>query len=391
MRSLLLPLVLVAGCGPCGQILPAATAARATAGVIASRDLPRCLPEGGALEERSLGELESAALRAEDDGDAARMLACADEALRVDERHGHAVHLRAVALVGLERWEEAKEAFALALALEPDDPYVLAGAADLYVNHLPFSRSRAVAGVALAERGLSRVSAGSRDDELAFRLHLLAAWAQADLGEFRGGLEHARAALALRPGDRDAQVELGRALFELTRFREAAELLEGWTARATDDAEAFYLLGLTLERIPGREASAEEALARATLLDPEEFPPPVPVDATWVDEAIASLPPVEKRLLERARVPVRMESLPALDDLRAEDPPLSPTAVGMFRGPPIGIDAAEPREILLFSRNLARSSRDAAGVREQVRITLLHELGHLAGENEAELRARGLE
>lgn len=392
MRSLLVPFLFLTACGPCDGVPPVATAAAAPAGIVVPLDgLRRCLPDPSSSAERSLEELEAAALRAEDEGDAARMLACADEALRVDERHGHAVHLRAAALAALERWSEAQEAFAVALALEPDDPYVLAGAADLYANLLPFTRGRAVAGVALAERGLARLPAAHADDEIALRLHLIAAWGLADLGEFRRGLEHAKAAVALRPGDRDAQVELGRALFELTRFHEAAMVLRSWTSHDADDAEAFHLLGLALERIPESEILAEEALARATRLDPETFPPPVPVEARWVDEAIESLPPVEKRLLERSRVPVRIETLPALDDLRAEDPPLSPTAVGMFRGPPLGIDALEPREILLFSRNLARSSRDADGVREQVRITLLHELGHLAGETEADLRARGLE
>ena len=347
----------------------------------------------GALAERTLEELDAQARKAEDEGDGPRMLACADEALRLEERHGYAAHLRASALVMLERWDEAKEAYSLALALAPDDPFVLAGAAELYVSLLPFSRSRSVTGVALAERGIDKADGDpdADDEDLRLHLHLLAAWGRADLGDFRGALPHARAAVALRPDDRDAQVELGRALFELTRFQEAAAVLQAWTAHSGDDAEAFHLLGLALERIPGAEALADAALAKATSLDPESFPPPVALEAAWVDEAIASLPQDEKRLLERTRVPVRVEALPNLDDLRAEDPPLSPTAVGMFRGPPLGIDVPEPREILLFSRNLARSSRDAAGVREQLRITLLHELGHLVGENEADLRARGLE
>ncbi|HWV36998.1 MAG TPA: metallopeptidase family protein [Vulgatibacter sp.] len=385
MHRLVVLLLLASACGPCGGV-----SSPDAAGVSA---LPRCLPPAASpLAARSLDALEARALEAEDDGDGALMLACAEEALRLDERHGHAAHLRAAALVLLERWAEAQEAYAVALALEPDDPFVLAGAAELYVSLLPWARSRSIAGVALAERGLA-AAAGQEGagTPLLFRLHLLAAWGLGDLGDFRGALAHARAAVALRPDDRDAQVELGRAHFELTRFQEAAVVLQSWTAQAPDDAEAFHLLGLSLERIPGAEALADEALAIATRLDPEGFPPPVPVDERWVEEAIAALPQPERRLLERARVPVRLEALPALEDLRAEDPPLSPTAVGMFRGPPLGFDAPGPREILLFTRNLSRSSRDAAGVREQVRITLLHELGHLAGESDADLRARGLE
>jgi predicted Zn-dependent protease with MMP-like domain len=41
--------------------------------------------------------------------------------------------------------------------------------------------------------------------------------------------------------------------------------------------------------------------------------------------------------------------------------------------------------------NLARLARDPEALAEQVRLTLLHELGHLRGEDDEELRARGLE
>jgi tetratricopeptide (TPR) repeat protein len=346
----------------------------------------------GPLDGRDIDELTKLSQDAEEDGAFERMLACADEALRVDEREPVAAHLRAAALAHLERLDDAKDAFVMALALAPQDPYVLAGISDLYANLLPQNRQRSLAALAFAERGLGHASA---DPELARRLRLLAAWSSADLGEFGASLQHGRAALALDPEDDEAAVTVGRALFELTRFDEARSVLEPLAGKEPRDAEGLYWLGLSLERIEGQARVAARYLREASLLDPQRYPPPVDADDALVQrlvaEEIAALPSREGNLLRQSLVPVLVRPLPELEDLRAEEPPLSPTAVGMLRGPPLGLEVEARREILLFSRNLARTARDVAGLREQIRITLLHELGHLVGEDEADLRARGLE
>jgi predicted Zn-dependent protease with MMP-like domain len=95
-------------------------------------------------------------------------------------------------------------------------------------------------------------------------------------------------------------------------------------------------------------------------------------------------------------VPLELVDVPSLDDLTAVDPPLSPTILGLFRGPPedeaCGPDLTAPcRSIVLYWRNLARFARDRRELSEQVRVTLLHELGHLHGETDDQLRDRGLE
>ncbi len=46
---------------------------------------------------------------------------------------------------------------------------------------------------------------------------------------------------------------------------------------------------------------------------------------------------------------------------------------------------------MLYRKNLVRFARDPKELSEQVRVTLLHELGHLHGESDDDLRARGLE
>jgi predicted Zn-dependent protease with MMP-like domain len=75
---------------------------------------------------------------------------------------------------------------------------------------------------------------------------------------------------------------------------------------------------------------------------------------------------------------------------------LSPSILGLFRGPSedepcTEADGPRCRTIVFYRKNLLRFSRDRDELTEQVRVTLLHELGHLHGESDDELRARGLE
>jgi predicted Zn-dependent protease with MMP-like domain len=50
-----------------------------------------------------------------------------------------------------------------------------------------------------------------------------------------------------------------------------------------------------------------------------------------------------------------------------------------------------PSSIVLFQRNLERAARTRDELLEQIRITLVHEVGHYLGLSEDELYERGLE
>ncbi len=49
------------------------------------------------------------------------------------------------------------------------------------------------------------------------------------------------------------------------------------------------------------------------------------------------------------------------------------------------------RSVVLYRKNLARAVKTKDELLEQIRVTLLHEIGHLRGEDDFELAARGLE
>jgi tetratricopeptide (TPR) repeat protein len=353
-----------------------------------------CLP---GREDASPGELVAAATRAREGGRPERALACAEEALEVAPRDRAPLRERALALADLDREADARAALARALAADPDDPRTLLVAADLHVNHFG-DRDSLEAGRDLALRGAARCLSGPlAEPALAPRLLLLAGMAENDLGRSREALDHLDRALARDPRDADALYQRGVALFELCRFASARRAFERVLRHSPRDAWSLHHLGLLAERT-GDDRRAGELLSRAARLAPREIRPPVEMSRSAFEQelkrAIAELPAAEREAL--SGVPVEVEEIPSLADLTAVEPPLSPSILGLFRGPSLSesCGAAEGpgcRSIVLYRRNLLRFARDRAQAAEQVRVTLLHELGHLHGESDEALRGRGLE
>ena len=354
-------------------------------------------------------------------------LACAEEALRLDGRSVEALHNRGLALQELGQLDLARDSFTRALAIDPDDPETLAGAADLYINRLAPSSELSEIGVEYAHRGSQRLrrslgpapaksadkpsdagkdkagkdkaapeSAKDRGERaLLGRLLLLEAQGLNDLGRPREALQRLDVAIVASDSSQ-ARYERAMALLDLCRFTEASRAFHDVLTREPGDAWAHYSLGLTLEML-GQQGAADLELAQARQLAPREFPALLPVNPeqfrALVDKEVQALTPGQRADL--GRVSLQTAELPELGDLTAEDPPLSPTILGLFRGLPLdeapGPGDQEPRAIVLYRKNLLRAVREKAELVEQIRTTLLHELGHLRGEDDAELRARGLE
>ncbi|MCU1279497.1 MAG: Tetratricopeptide 2 repeat protein [bacterium] len=365
-----------------------------------TRPLKRCFEEDSSGDPaRPLEALLDRAADRYDHGDFQISLVCAEEAARVEPRSVEAHHDRAAALQEIGRLDEAESAFTRALALDPDDPETLAGAADLYINRLPPTNDHTETGLEFARRGsrrLKRVRSphGARPDRaLVARLALLEGQALNDLGRSREALMRLDAALAAVPDDLHARYERAVALFDLCRFAEARRAFNDVLVKNPHDAWAHHHLGLTLERL-GDVASADRELARARMEAPAEFHSPVevsPAEFRALVDGEAKKLPTELRA-DLGRVNLETADLPDLSDLTAEEPPLAPTILGLFRGAPIGeAPEAEARAIVIYRKNLARAVASRDELVQQIRTTLLHELGHLRGEDDDALRARGLE
>jgi predicted Zn-dependent protease with MMP-like domain len=191
-------------------------------------------------------------------------------------------------------------------------------------------------------------------------------------------------------------------------------------------AHAQFHLGLIHERI-GDDDSAAVRFAEASRDDPKSFPPVPRVSAgefgARVRRVMAALPDDVRRDL--GGISVDTAELPTLEDLTAELPPLSPTILGLFRGLPLGREdtpeasppaaarggrgrkprpssgptssgnpasyATPERAIVLYRRNILRSVQSVDELDKAIERTLLHEVGHLRGEDDGSLRDRGLE
>jgi tetratricopeptide (TPR) repeat protein len=399
------------------------------------RPLRRCFSNLPAWEDPSVSELLDRAGDLFDAEDFAGALACSEEAARQAPRSVEAHHDRAAALLHLGRADEARDALLLALSLNPEDGETLEAAADLFINQLPPSADRSSIGLEYARRGYRRVL--RRDRARAARLGLLEAQALIDLGRADEALRRLGTTISLAPRLAAARYEKGVALFELCRFREAREVFEKVLTLTPDHAHALYHLGLIDER-ERNPSSASARFVAAAEADPAAFPLPPEVSrddfAGRVRKIVAGLPSDVQADLAKAHL--ETSELPAIEDLVAEKPPLSPTILGLFRGLPLDwsgdadrrpqagrgakgrapapriadgaseAGASDPgtgpgrcststeipeRTIILYRRNLLRSLRNPGELDDAIQKTLLHEVGHLRGEDDGSLRDRGLE
>jgi len=321
---------------------------------------------------------------------------CADRAADVAPTSVEAHHLRGASLAALNRDNEAQIAYSLALSLDPDDPETLRAVADFYINGKgERGRDALRLGLELAQRGSRRALARRRRNvPLAADLAVLEAQALNDLGRSDEALERVDAALRIAPGRGDALHERGVALFDLSRFADAKVAFQKALGIQPQDAYTHQMLGLTLEQL-GETNTADSELKKAMELAPHELSAPVLITVAEfqkeVDTVVAALP-AERRTHVKS-IKVEIADLPDPGDLKAVQPPFPPTILGLYRGPVGRAPAAgdEAPSIVLYRKNLARAVKSRAELTEQIRDTLLHEIGHLEGLDEDDLRRRGME
>lgn len=339
------------------------------------------------------------AQEAYDNGEYEKALSCAAQAAALTPGDVVAHTERANALGQLKRMDEAALAYARALAIDPDSLDALAGAAHFYIVVQPSSRDMDELGSNYAERGFD-LARQQKDEEFSLHFARLSAMGFNDIGQSEDALDRADWVLAREKNDPEALYERALALFELSRFKDARAVFTKLLNDKERAAWAHHHLGLILER-EGKDTEADQHFVKARELDPDAFPEPVLISADefkkQMKDTIAALPEDMRKDLKGIRV--AMEDLPKDEDLNG-DPPLSPTILGLFRGTPLSEDCvpepgAKPNEpcrsIAIYRKNLARAVTTRDELNEQIRVTLLHEIGHLRGEDDSELAARGLE
>ncbi|MBK8914183.1 MAG: metallopeptidase family protein [Phycisphaerales bacterium] len=112
------------------------------------------------------------------------------------------------------------------------------------------------------------------------------------------------------------------------------------------------------------------------------------------EHAVASIPPHLRRYLRNVLIEVRDRPTPDLlvDDL-ADVPP--DELLGMYVGRSIeepdvgGSSTPLPDRVLIFRENLCAMCDSREELLEEIRVTVLHEIGHHFGMDEADLEELG--
>ncbi len=192
----------------------------------------------------------------------------------------------------------------------------------------------------------------------------------------------------------DLCLDLAYLFLEAKLLAEAEQRFRLLADANADDAEAWYGLGLCAEE-RGDEAGQRAAWLRTLELD-ERAPLQNPhlSEATMAEvaeQALRELPEAARRLIQN--VPILIVDLPARDEVAHG---LDPRLLGLFAGSAYAEASSvggtpQLTQILLFRKNLERMAIDPEDLREQIRITLLHETGHFFGMSEDDLADVGLE
>lgn len=189
-------------------------------------------------------------------------------------------------------------------------------------------------------------------------------------------------------------LDIGYLFLEAGQPDEAARRFGVLAEQDPSDAEAYYGLGLCAEERED-EAAKREAWLRTLALDekaPLQKPHMSEGDMAEVaEQALHELPAAARKLIEN--VPILIVDLPARDEVEHG---LDPRLLGLFAGSAYGEGssvggAPQLTQILLFRKNLERMAIDSEDLREQIRITLLHETGHFFGMDEEDLADVGLD
>lgn len=113
-----------------------------------------------------------------------------------------------------------------------------------------------------------------------------------------------------------------------------------------------------------------------------------------VAEAVRSLPPRFRSRLENVEIVV--EDAPTADDLSQAGVEPGGTLLGLFRGIPrhersVWQGGVLPDQIVIYRLPLQSAAREREALIREIRITLMHEIGHYFGMDEDDLREAGYE
>lgn len=223
--------------------------------------------------------------------------------------------------------------------------------------------------------------------------------ARAEAGHNREAITALARTVELDPSHVDGWAGLGRALFDDYQWEAAAGAIHAALRVDVAHPEARTVRAWLRERRGDWDGAWRDYLVAAAE-NPQDYPLPVLLDdetiARVADEVVEALHPSLQRYLES--VPILIDEVPSEDLLRELEPPGRPAELlGCFSGDPLPMRSTLdtggqlPATIVLYRRNLQRIAQDEPTLHEELRVTLLHEIGHFLGLDEEDLAERGLD
>jgi predicted Zn-dependent protease with MMP-like domain len=218
-----------------------------------------------------------------------------------------------------------------------------------------------------------------------------------EMDEVHASATELEKAVDLDPSWAQGHEALAWARFRSCDFDGAADEVAAALELDPSLADSHHLQGLIAER-KGDDQAAEESFAEARRLDPERYPEPVDMDEDEfleiAQEAVADLDEEIRDVLEETAFFV--QPFPSDELLAGADPPLDPQTLGLFHGrnlldQSVHDSGSLPNTMYLFHRNLERAATTREELEEEIRITVLHEIGHHLGWDEKDLEERGLQ
>ncbi|HEY3176438.1 MAG TPA: metallopeptidase family protein [Candidatus Polarisedimenticolia bacterium] len=222
----------------------------------------------------------------------------------------------------------------------------------------------------------------------------LSASARFESGDLEAAHSELRSLLAREPDDVPCRLTLAALLYETCRFEEGLLEIERVLPQDVRNPYAHHLRGLLLD-MTGRHADADASFRQAADLGPDRYRAPDRIDRSAfeaiVEEALASIPAEFRQRI--GNVPILLEQVPSAALLATLEEP-SPDLLGLFVGTPLTQKttqdlAGPPEAIYLFQRSLERQCETVEELVEEIRVTLLHEIGHFLGMEEEDLDEAG--
>jgi len=223
---------------------------------------------------------------------------------------------------------------------------------------------------------------------------MLAGAALHEMGETAEAERSFRDALRIDPTQVEARVSLADLLYATCRFDESLGFADEAIEQDPGHASAHYLRGLALD-LMGRHADSDQSFRQAHRLDPGHYEAPASCSRgkfeAAVEEARNSLPPEFAGKIRD--LPIVVEEVPPAALLLALENP-DPDLLGLFIGTPLTEKSYNevpglPEAVYLFKRNLERACAGGEDLIEEIRVTLLHEIGHYLGMDEDALDEAG--